>query len=277
MRNLIIFAATSAAFGQQPMTRPKFEVASVKLNAGNGRGVQIGAPSPGRFHAENVWLRFLIQNAWSVKDFQVTGGPAWAASDRFDIDATTDGKAPYDRMRLMLQSLLEERFQLVLHRESRELPVYELSISPKKGGIKVAVSKEGSCVARNPDAPPQAPVPGEPPPKYCGGASWSPRSLNGSAISMQQLTTLLANILQRPVIDKTGFTGSFDVNLDWTPDQTTPGLVAPDVPRPPVPSADDPGPTIFAVIEEQLGLKLQAAKAPVEILVIDRAEKPTAN
>ena len=94
---------------------------------------------------------------------------------------------------------------------------------------------------------------------------------------MQQLTTLLANILQRPVIDKTGFADSFDVNLDWTPDQTTPGLMAPDVPRPPVPSADDPGPTIFAAIEEQLGLKLRAAKAPVEVLVIDRAQKPTVN
>jgi uncharacterized protein (TIGR03435 family) len=269
-RTLLFLAASSAAFGQVSPPPPQFEVASVKPNTGLGRAVSIGSPSPGRFHAENVWLRFLVQTAWNVKDFQVIGGPGWAASDRYDIDATTNGKASFEQMRLMLRTLLEDRFQLVLHRESKEFPVYELT--PVSKGIKLQVSKEGSCVPRNPDAP----SPG-PPPNYCGGTSWSPRDLDGSAISMQQFTTLLANILQRPVIDKTGFTGTFDVHLKWTPDQSTPGLMAPDVARPSVPSADDPGPTIFTVLEEQLGLKLQAAKAPGEVLVIDRAEKPAAN
>jgi uncharacterized protein (TIGR03435 family) len=275
-RNLFVLLACSSAFSQTPPpSRPQFEAASVKPNTGSGRGVSIGSPSPGRFRAENVWLRFLIQTAWNVKDFQVSGGPSWAASERYDIDATTDGKVPFAQMRLMLQTLLEERFQLVLHQESKDLPVYELAIA--KSGMKLQAPKEGGCVTRAPDAPPQPPVPGQPPPNYCGATSWSPRSLDGSAISMQTLTTLLANILQHPVIDKTGFAGTFDVHLAWTADQSTPGLMAPDLPQPALPSGDAPGPTIFTVIAEQLGLKLLPGKAPTEVLVIDRAEKPTGN
>jgi uncharacterized protein (TIGR03435 family) len=274
LRNVLLFLAGSVAFGQtQPATHPQFEVASVKPNTGAGRGIQIGSPSPGRFHAENVWLRLLIQTAWNVQDFQVSGGPGWAGSDRYDIDATTGGKTPFEQTRLMLQALLEERFQLVLHRESKEFPVYELTAA--KGGLKIQASKDGDCVTRSPEMP--APVPGQAPPRYCGSSSFSPRSLDGAAISMQQLTRLLANTLQRQVVDKTGFAGTFDVHLKWTPDQSTPGLMAPDVAMPAAPAADDPGLSIFTVIEEQLGLKLQAAKAPMEVLVIERAEKPTGN
>jgi hypothetical protein len=114
---------------QSPTPRPQFDVVSVKPNTGGERGVQIGAPSPGRFHAENVWLRFLVQVAWNVKDYQVSGGPGWAASDRYDIEATTVTKASFEQMRLMLQTLLEDRFQLVLHRDSKEAPVYELVLA----------------------------------------------------------------------------------------------------------------------------------------------------
>src|SRR5580704_11051840 len=157
LRNLFILLAGVAAFGQTPpLARPQFEVASVKPNTGAGRGVQIGSPSPGRFRAENVWLRFLVQTAWNVKDFQVSGGPGWAASDRYDIDATTDGKTPFEQMRLMLQTLLQERFHLVLHSELKDLPVYELAAA--KGGIKVQPPKEGECVTRTPNTPPQPPV-----------------------------------------------------------------------------------------------------------------------
>ncbi len=244
----------------------------MKPNTGGDRAVRIGSPSPGRFHAENVWLRFLVQTAWNVKDFQVSGGPAWAASDRFNIDATTDSAATFDQMRPMLQKLLEDRFQMTLHRESKEFPVYELVVA--KGGSKLPVSKEGSCVPRA--ATPQPPVPGQPKPNYCGMAEWGPRGLSGNSISTQQLAATLANILQRPVIDKTGLTAAFDAHLKWTADQTTPGLMAPDLPLPAEPSAD-PGPTVFTVLQELLGLKLQAAKGTVEVLVIDRAEKPSAN
>jgi uncharacterized protein (TIGR03435 family) len=247
---------------------------SVKPNSAGGRAVQIGSPSPGRFHAENVWLRFLVQVAWNVKDYQVSGGPGWAASDRYDIEATTDAKANFEQMRLMLQMLLKDRFQLVLHHESKELPVYELVMA--RLPTKLSAPKDGSCVAQRPNLPPPPPPQGQPPPNYCGSLSFSPRSLRGTAISLQQFTTALSNILQRPVIDRTGFTGTFDVDLEWIADQTTPGLMAPDMP-PPESSGDDAGPTIFTVLQEQLGLKLQPAKGPVEVLVIDRVERPSTN
>jgi uncharacterized protein (TIGR03435 family) len=145
---LMALVLTAAALGQTQPTpaSAQFEVASVKPHPGFDRPVSIGSPSPGRFRAENVWLRFLIQMAWNVKDFQVSGGPAWAASDRFDINAETPADVRFEEMRPMLQALLEDRFHLVLHRESKELPVYALVAA--KGGIKLRASGEGDCLLR---------------------------------------------------------------------------------------------------------------------------------
>jgi uncharacterized protein (TIGR03435 family) len=275
LRKLFVLVAASAAMSQSqtPVPRPQFEVASVKPHTGVERAVMLGFPSPGRFQAQNVWLRFLIQNAWNVKDYQVVSGPGWAPSDRYDIDAKTDPSTSREQMRLMVQALLQDRFQLVLHHESRSLPVYHLAAS--KDGSKLSPSKEGSCIER--DSVPAA-KPGLPTSNFCGGVQWSQQSLSGTAITMQQFTTMLENILQRPVIDETGFTAKFDVHLTWIPDQVTPGLLAPGVSPPPLPSPNDSGgPTIFNVLAEHLGLKLRAEKGPVDILVIDRAEKPSAN
>jgi uncharacterized protein (TIGR03435 family) len=271
---IVAAALTAMSQAQTPMSPPRrFDVASVKPNTGVERGVQIGFPSPGRFYAENVWLRFLIQNAWNVKNYQVVSGPAWAASERFDIDAKTDPSTPREQTRLMIQALLQDRFQLVLHHESRSLAVYHLGMAPKHGG-KLQPSKKGSCIER--DSEPAA-APGSPPPNYCGISEWSPRSLIGTAITMQQFTATLENILQRPVIDETGFRGTFDARLNWIPDQVTPGLLAPGVSPSRLPSANDAGPTIFSVLAEHLGLRLQAAKGMVDILVIDHAERPSGN
>jgi len=271
---LLILVATSTALSQQrsAVVRSQFDVISVKPNPGLERGVQFSFPSPGRFHAQNVWLRFLIQNAWDVKDYQVESGPAWAASDRYDIDAKTDPNTSREQMRLMIQTLLEDRFQLLIHHESRSLPVYHL-VATSKGGIKLQPSKKGSCLERNSDP---VPTPGPSTKTYCGGSEWSPQSLIGNAITTQQFTTMLGNILQRPVIDETGFTATFDVRLSWIPDQMTPGLMAPGVTPRPLPSPNSEGPTIFTALAD-LGLRLQAAKGPVDIIVIDRAERPSAN
>ncbi len=143
---LIALVLTAAALGQTPLppASAQFEVASVKPHPGFDRPVGVGSPSPGRFRAENVWLRFLIQMAWNVKEFQVSGGPAWAASDRFDINAETAANARFEEMRPMLQALLEDRFELVLHRESKEMPVYALVAA--KGGIKLQASGDADCV-----------------------------------------------------------------------------------------------------------------------------------
>jgi uncharacterized protein (TIGR03435 family) len=275
LRRLLIVIASGASMGQSqsPDSRPQFEVVSVKPHTGAERAVQIGFPSPGRFEAQNVWLRFLIQNAWNVKDYQVVSGPGWAASERYDIEAKTDPNTSREQMRLMIQTVLEDRFQLVLHHESRSLPVYHL-VTGSKDGSKLSPSKEGRCIERDPSP---AAIPRSPSSSYCGSSQWSPQSLIGTAITMQQFTTMLENILQRPVIDETGFTAKFDVRLTWVPDQVTPGLLAPGVSPPPLPSANDSSPTIFNALAEDLGLRLRAEKGPVDILVIDRAERPSAN
>ena len=272
--------ARAGAAPQGPAVKPQspgseFEVASIKLNTSGARAVSIGG-SPGTFRAENVWLRFLIETAWNVKDFQVSGGPDWAISNRYDINAKAEGNANFEQMRPMLQKLLEDRFQLALHREARELPVYALVAA--KGGIKLKASRKENCVTRDPKAPPTAPVPGQKIPTVCGAMATSPRSLNGTAISMEQFTTALSNTMQRTVIDRTGFSDPFDVHLGWTQDQSTPGFYAPGL-APPASTlpADGSGPTIFTVLQQQLGLRLEATKGPVMIVVIDHAERPSAN
>jgi uncharacterized protein (TIGR03435 family) len=257
-----------------PVPRAEFDVASIRPNTSGARPVRIGAPSPGRFNAENVWLRFLIQLAWNVKDFQVLGGPGWVTSDRYDINATTDGNATFEQMKPMIQALLNDRFHLALHSETREQPVYELVAA--KDGIKLQTSKEGSCVTRSSVF--GLPAPGQMPPNFCGNMMTSPRSISGDGISVEQIATALSNALQRTVVDKTGLTGTFDVHVEWTPDQSTPGLMAPGLaPVANEPSADAISGSIFTVIREQLGLRFQSAKGPVKVLVIDHVERPSEN
>jgi len=282
-RKVILAALVSSilAFGQtEPAPRPSFLVASIKPNSGMDGRVSLGAPSPGTFKAENVWLRFLVQMAWNVKDFQVSGGPAWAASDRFDINAKTGTNANFEKMRPMLQTLLEDRFHLVVHSETKELPVYALTVG--KGGIKASLA--GGYVVQEPGMPPLATAPGEKPPTFCGSMMTSPRSINATAVTMEQLVAALTNTMQRTVVDNTGFAGKLDVHLEWTADQSTPGFWAPGLaPHEPAPVADASGssalsgPTIFNVLQEQLGLKLEPTKGPVKTIVIDHAEKPSAN
>ncbi len=244
----------------------KFEVASIRRNTRGDSGVRIGAISRARFDAENVWVRFLIEYAWNVRDFQLSGGPAWAASDRYDIGAAKDAGAGLAETRLMLQALLEDRFQLALHHQTRESQVYALVAA--KGGIKLPAS---SCIV-----PPPSP-PGPKVSNVCGGVATSPHSLSATGISIDELTTALSNALQRPVIDKTALNGKFDVHLEWTADQSTPGFVAPGLPPPDAGTADTNGKSIFTAIQEQLGLKLESTKGPVEFLVIDRLERPSEN
>lgn len=276
--SIALFILITTAIGQaQSPPDPQFKVASIKPNAGQARQVSIGASSPRAFRAENVWLRFLIETAWNIQDHQLSGGPDWATSNRYDIDARTDTNASFDQMRPMLQTLLKDRFQLALHRESKDLPVYALVAA--KGGIKLKVSAKENCTTKDPNAPPSAPAPGQTFLSYCGGLATSPHSLNGTAISMEQLTTALSNTMQRTVIDRTGFTGPFDVHLEWTMDQSTPGFFAPGLapPQSALPAESTGGPAVFTAMQEQLGLKLESTKGPVTILVIDHAVRPSAN
>jgi bla regulator protein BlaR1 len=255
-------------------SRPQFEVASVKLNTSGGNNALFGSHSPGTFNADNYPLLGLIAGAYNVQPFQITGAPGWIESARYDVVAkphvnlskaliTSEAIGKWQaETKLMLQSLLEERFQLQLHRETKELPVYALTIA--KGGLKL---HPGNCTEYDPNNPPPRPAPGQKRPDYCGnlsaGGSGPTEKLDAFAITMSQFLGFLPNYTGRVVIDKTGFTGTFDAHFVFTAQS---------------PAQDETSaPSLFTAIEEQLGLKLESTKGPVEILVIDHVERPSEN
>jgi uncharacterized protein (TIGR03435 family) len=203
---------------------------------------------------------------------QVAGGPAWIKSPGYDIEAKPEGVTDQKHTWLMLQTLLADRFKLSLHRETRELPVYELTVV--KSGPKLPEAKPAECVSFPPGAPPRS-VPGKVDCGYVAGPfpGNQPGLLNmeGRKVHMADLIRELAFVMDRPILDKTGFTGEFDLRLRFTADEATTGL-------PGFGGPTDPNlPNIFAALQEQLGLKLVSAKDPVEVLVVDHAERPTAN
>jgi uncharacterized protein (TIGR03435 family) len=278
---MFLVIAAFALFGQ-PAARPKFEVASIKPST--EQRFMMVRPLPGRLTA-TAPVRLLMQNAYTVQSFQILGGPAWVDSERFAIEAKADGNASRAQIFLMLQSLLEDRFQLKIHRETRELPVYALV--PARGGLKLPPPKEGSCVESLTDTIPepaggrmQPAVRGQAPLARCGsvGVMAAPpvARMQGGKVLMPEFVRMLSMVLGRPVIDKTGFSGLFDVRLDFLPDEVTPAL-----PPPPPDAAgaspDSNTPSIVSALPDQLGLRLESTKGPVEVIVIDRVERPSAN
>jgi uncharacterized protein (TIGR03435 family) len=204
------------------------------------------------------------------------GGPAWIDSEGYNIEAKPEANTDQKRAWLMLQTLLADRFRLTLHRETRELPVYDLTA--RNSGIKLPAPKEANCVSFQPGMTPRS-IPGS---VDCGYAPLllSPTGLrmNGRKLHMADLIRELALTLGRPVMDKTGFTGEFDLNLNYTDDALTksPVSAAPDDPAGNRVPAEPNLSIVFAAMQ-QLGLKLEPAKGPVEVLVVDHAERPTAN
>lgn len=282
---------------QSPASRPEFEVASIRRNVEGGPYVFNGMKSPGTFSSQNQTLRNLIQEAYGVpsgrrnwlpffvapgQGMPILGGPNWIGSDRYDITAKWNA-VPADRhitiqsiektqseMDLMLRSLLEQRFKLKVHRETRDLPIYEMTLEKnRKLGPR-------SCITFDPGNPKQSSVVGGQTLPYCGasglgrkGLDWT---LDGAGMKMTQLADTLSFLIgSRPIVDKTGYTGTFDAHLRWTPGLGEFG--ATNVPT----SQDDVGESIFTVLQDQLGLKLKAGKGPVEVLVIDNAERPSEN
>jgi uncharacterized protein (TIGR03435 family) len=242
----------------QQSPRPNFEVASVKPNR-SGSGIGGLRPDPGRLSITNLPLKGIIQWAYRYgqDDFRVTGGPGWIESERFDIEGTTRGSVGADQMRLMLQTLLEDRFKLAARRETRELPVYSL-----------VVAKNGPKLVRSMPGPDQ-------------GIFVRGFQITGKAATIQQLANVLSGFLHRAVRDETGLTGSYDLDTkEFAADQDVSANLYKDLPpdlaaRIPPPPAS--APSIFTAVEEQLGLKLQSSKGPVEVLVIDHVERPSGN
>jgi uncharacterized protein (TIGR03435 family) len=284
-------AIESRVRAQSPQTpAPTFEVASIKPNnSGDGRVMMQQQPG-GRFTATNIPLRLLIRNAYQLQDFQIVGAPSWINSERYDIVAKAEDGTPPEtpsldrtgpnRIQLMIRSLLAERFQLVAHDETRELPIYALVVARSDGKLGPDLKKsEVDCNAvfaagrgrgMPPPPPPGPPQAGERP--QCG-IRIGMGNLAMGGTPLPQFANSLAMFVGRTVQDKTGLAGNYDVTLTWTPDQMP--QRPPGAPEPP--PADPNGPSIFTALQEQLGLKLDSQKGPVSVLVIDRVERPKEN
>jgi bla regulator protein blaR1 len=265
MLNIWISVVLTLLFSQSSSPKPAFEIVSIKPNLSGDNRVSITNQPGGRFVATGVPLRFLMTSAYRVREFQILGGPAWITSDRWDIDARpaeavarpsvpVDPSVP-DTMSLMVQSLIEDRFQLKMHRETREQPVYELVVA--KGGSKMKLSDD-----QTPVQPPQR---GGEPAARRNSIRTGRGDLEATGIQFGIFVNVLSQQLGRPVVDKTGLAGFYDFRLQWTPQLT------------PQPDSDSSGPTIFTALQEQLGLRLESAKGAVEVIIIDGIQKPSEN
>jgi uncharacterized protein (TIGR03435 family) len=272
----VLVVAPSHLYGRMQglATEPKapaFEVASVKLNTSGDLRATMGVQPGGRFSAINVPARTIISYAYQLQEYQVVGGSAWLDSDRFDISAKAAENQPLTppspggppaTIPLMVRALLAERFLLLAHPDTREMPVYHLVVARADSKLGPQIrSSTADCSG------PQTPAPtGQRP--ACG-IRLSLGSLSAGGRTLADLAGILSQFVRRPVSDATGITGVFEFDLTWTPD------IPANAPPESVPPVDPDRPTLFTALQEQLGLRLQAARRPVPVLAIDRAEKPT--
>ena len=319
----------TAAFGSavfpllsqtSPEKKPSFEVISIKPSAPN-LGLRGGGPRGDRLSLTGASLRMLLQNAYSkvgsspLAQLQIINGPSWIDSDRYDVQAKADctgGSISREQLQLMMQSLLEDRFQLKAHTETRELPIYNLVVD--KSGPKLKVSADQTPSPFTANGPPRPcdpnsnsiPLPPPPPPPGPGGRGglpdlnnlprgamlmmMSPQGLtmaaNGAPIS--NLVGFLQQQVGRTIVDKTDLKGLFDFKLQFSPEglatpfgpggglQPPPGAGAAGPGGATTPNAADPVPSLFTAIQE-LGLRLESTKGLVEVLVVESVQKPTEN
>jgi bla regulator protein blaR1 len=258
---VLAFGACST-FGQPQPAKPQFEVASIKPADPSQRGMRIQLAPGGRYTAAGVTVRFLIQQAYGVRDFQISGAPGWVGLDRFEINAKADAEtaAIVDKdssdsdllIETMIQGLLEDRFHLKINRETKEMPVYALVLAKGGSKLKENTDGEGPQIMR------------------------SRAKITLKRADLPMMAVLLSQILGRTVVDKTGLKGNYDVTLEWTPEDAQ-SQGSREGGTETAPPADPNGPTIFTALQEQLGLRLESTKGPVQILVIDHVEKPSEN
>jgi uncharacterized protein (TIGR03435 family) len=227
--------------------------------------------TPGRFRGKDLALQWLILTAYRIKSGNLTGDlPGWTISERYDVDAKMSDAGGEDRVLAALRNLLEDRFQLKEHREFRDEPVYFLTVG--KDGAKMP---PGSCVPVKKDLPNEC---------YSRKVEGLVQTLDWRGVGMsapdgvayRSFAWQLA--LDRPVIDRTGLKGTFDVHLRWSREPAPAPITSPGQPPAAEPTLTEPGaPSIFDAVQEQLGLKLEPGRGPVEYMVIDRVEKPNEN
>jgi uncharacterized protein (TIGR03435 family) len=268
--------AASGLAAQSAPASPTFDVASIKPTAPETRGTFLNFQPPNGLKVSNAPLLMLITFAYDVREFQVTGGPGWVQSDRYDLLAKAEGTGGKDdgpsdfrkmsdpqretkvkEMRERVRALLADRFQLTVHRETKEGSVYALVVA--KNGSKLEEGKEGADGSQG----------------LRGGRG----ELTGMLAPMQMVVNFLSGQLGRPIVDKTELKGKYNFKLKWAPDMGMGGNeMERKNPGGEGPTASTPdGPTLFTALQEQLGLKLESQKGPIEMIVIDRVEKPSEN
>jgi uncharacterized protein (TIGR03435 family) len=264
-RLLMIALLAAVGLGQSQdvdsSLRPAFEVASIKPDPLPEERIMIGHPPGGGLVARGIPTRFLIALAYDVKEFQILDGPSWISREQYSIDAKPgdNPKGPIlslwltrrqredDEWRLRIQSLLADRFQLKIHKETREEQVYSLVVA--KNGPKFKESRFSESDLKKGMLP---------------GLKMLPYELIGTTVEIHLLADELSRRLSRNVTDRTGLNGEYNFDLRWVPDVVD-GDSVPD------------GPSIFTAVQEQLGLKLESGKAPVDAIIIDHIEKPSPN
>jgi uncharacterized protein (TIGR03435 family) len=261
MRAVWLLLAPVLLFAQPPASRPKFdafEVATIKPAAIDSPGRYIRIQSVNRFYAKGFTLNALVAAAYSLSPRAISGGAPWTDADRYDILASTPGEAQpnLDEQMAMLRRLLTDRFQLTFHRESKELPVFAITVA--KAGSKLK---------------PSAAPPGTLPelinviyPEEKGGVHVMLPARNATIVQFAAM--MQRTVLDRSVVDQTGLPGTYDFDLEWTPDENQFGG---SLPR----SVESTKPSLFVAMQEQLGLRLEATRGPVQSLVIDRVERPS--
>lgn len=281
---IALVVSAIAVFAQAPT----FEVVSVKRSANASAPVSISTP-PGRYVATGVPLRLLVNSAYRLAPDQYIGLPNWSESDRFDVSAKAPDGAKPDELQRMLQSLLAERFKLVAHMETRDAPIYALVMArdDRRLGPQIARStidcgpilaaRQAEARGRGP-APVRVPVLGQNERPVCGIRATRRQTSGGATLNgyiagnttIARLAEQFRGELRRLVVDRSGLTGEFDFDLQYAPPRELP--TAPPAGATPV---TDEGPSLFTALQEQLGLKLESTRGPVEYLVIERVERPT--
>lgn len=290
-RVLLTSVAFVAQVCGQTAAAPSFEVASIKPapppTAGKLR-VRMSNDDPGRVDWSNVSLRDMIRMAYELKDYQISG-PDWLDTERFDVSAKLPQGAPQSQKWPMMQTLLGERFKLEVHREKKDLPAYALTVAKSGSKLKEFVETPGGSngpdavgfdggIRRGPDGMPKLPA------GKAGLMMMGFGRILAQGVPMPDFADMLTRQVERPVVDETGLAGKYDITLKWTPQPGEGGIAGMKVEmarkegRTDVKLPEEDGPPLPVALQQQLGLRLEPKKLPVDMLVIDRAEKvPTEN